>query len=71
METVANANDLPSGPLADLRVLDQSGPLGNYCGKLFADLGADVILVEWSAPTRRHGSRPELRTSDCRPRPPS
>ena len=45
-EKVANADDLPPGPLAGLRVLDQSGPLGNYCGKLFADLGADVILVE-------------------------
>jgi benzylsuccinate CoA-transferase BbsE subunit len=32
--------------LAGLRVLDLSGPLGNYCGKLFGDLGADVILVE-------------------------
>ena len=39
--------DAPSpGPLAGLRVLDLSGPLGNYCGKLFADLGADVVLVE-------------------------
>lgn len=27
-------------------VLDLSGALGNYCGKLFADMGADVILVE-------------------------
>ncbi|WP_210495644.1 CaiB/BaiF CoA transferase family protein [Microvirga antarctica] len=32
--------------LAGLRVLDMSGPLGNYCGKLFGDLGADVILIE-------------------------
>jgi benzylsuccinate CoA-transferase BbsE subunit len=34
------------GALAGLRVLDLSGPLGNYCGKLFAELGADVVLVE-------------------------
>ena len=27
-------------------VLDLSGPIGNYAGKLFADLGADVVLVE-------------------------
>jgi benzylsuccinate CoA-transferase BbsE subunit len=34
------------GPLADLRVLDLAGPIGVYCGKLFADLGADVVKVE-------------------------
>lgn len=35
-------------------VLDLAGHLGNYCGKLFADMGADVILVEplSGAPTR-------------------
>lgn len=32
--------------LEGLLVLDTSGPMGNYCGKLFADLGADVILIE-------------------------
>jgi benzylsuccinate CoA-transferase BbsE subunit len=32
--------------LEGLRVLDVSGPMGNYSGKLFADMGADVILVE-------------------------
>ncbi len=34
------------GALAGLKVLDLTGELGNYCGKLFADLGADVVLVE-------------------------
>ncbi len=34
------------GALDGIRVLDLSGPIGNYCGKLFADMGADVILVE-------------------------
>jgi len=36
----------PPGALSGLRVIDMSGPLGNYATKLFADLGADVILVE-------------------------
>ena len=37
---------LTASALDGLRVLDLSGALGNYCGKLFADMGADVILVE-------------------------
>lgn len=37
---------LPAAALQGLRVLDLSGPMANYAGKLFADLGADVILVE-------------------------
>lgn len=36
----------PPAALEGLRVLDLSGPMGNYSGKLFADMGADVILVE-------------------------
>lgn len=32
--------------LSGLRVLDLAGPFGNYAGKLFADMGADTILVE-------------------------
>ncbi|MBX3628279.1 MAG: CoA transferase [Rhizobacter sp.] len=34
------------GALDGLRVLDLSGAMGNYAGKLFAELGADVVLVE-------------------------
>lgn len=42
--------------LAGLRVLDAAGPAGSYCGKLFADMGADVILVE---PMAGHALRRE------------
>lgn len=43
--------------LAGLRVLDLSGAPGQYCGKLFADLGADVILIEppGGSPVRQEG----------------
>ena len=35
-----------NAPLDDLRVVEASGPIGHYAGKLLADLGADVIKVE-------------------------
>lgn len=43
--------------LAGLRVLDLSSAAGQYCGKLFADLGADVILIEppGGSPVRHQG----------------
>jgi benzylsuccinate CoA-transferase BbsE subunit len=46
-----------AGPLAGLRVLEIAGPLGEYAGKLLADFGADVVLVEPPAGTsqRCHG----------------
>ncbi len=37
---------MPEGPLANVRVLEFTDEIGAYCGKLFADLGADVIKVE-------------------------
>lgn len=37
---------MPNAALSDLRVLDVTGPMGQYCAKLLADLGADVIRVE-------------------------
>jgi crotonobetainyl-CoA:carnitine CoA-transferase CaiB-like acyl-CoA transferase len=40
------AEDRHAGSLADLKVIDLCGRKGGYCGKLLADLGADVILIE-------------------------
>jgi CoA:oxalate CoA-transferase len=51
----------PESTLAELRVLELSdGVAGGYCGKLFADYGADVLKVEPPSgdPTRRHGPFP-------------
>jgi benzylsuccinate CoA-transferase BbsE subunit len=54
MTNTPSATDPPAA-LEGLRVLDLSGPMGNYCGKMFGDLGADVILIEPPAGTRlRH-----------------
>ena len=35
-----------AGALSGRRVLDLAGESGAYCGKLFADMGADVVVVE-------------------------
>ncbi len=35
-----------TGPLAGLRVLEYTGALGQYAGKLLADMGADVVKIE-------------------------
>ncbi len=54
----------PESTLAELRVLDLSDNVaGGYCGKLFADYGADVLKVEPPSgdPTRRHGPFPDDR----------
>ena len=35
-----------AGPLSGLRVLELADEKGQFCGKLMADLGADVIKIE-------------------------
>ena len=50
------ATPLP-GPLAGLRVLELADEKGQFCGKLFGDLGADVVKIEppGGEPNRRIG----------------
>ncbi len=49
--------DHPSGPLAGYRALDFADEKGQLCGRLLAELGADVIKVEprEGDPTRQNG----------------
>lgn len=47
-------------PLEGIVVLDMSGALGNYCGKLFADLGANVVLIEPLAGIATRGMEPKI-----------
>jgi benzylsuccinate CoA-transferase BbsE subunit len=46
--------------LDGLRVVDLAGDVGNYCGKLFADLGADVVLVEPPGGCPQRHARPAV-----------
>jgi crotonobetainyl-CoA:carnitine CoA-transferase CaiB-like acyl-CoA transferase len=53
---VSEASPLP-GPFAGLRVLELADETGQFCGKLFGDLGADVVKIEppGGEPCRRIG----------------
>ena len=46
LESGASTAGAMPGALGGIRVLELGGELSNYCGKLFAELGADVVLVE-------------------------
>lgn len=52
--SITTHSEISQQALAGIVILDLAGPAGNYCGKLFADMGADVILIEplCGAPTR-------------------
>jgi crotonobetainyl-CoA:carnitine CoA-transferase CaiB-like acyl-CoA transferase len=45
-QPVRDVGTQPTQPLAGVRVLDLSGRMGAYCGKILAALGADVLKVE-------------------------
>jgi len=47
----------PAGALSGLRVVELAGPLGEWCGRLLAGMGADVVKVEppGGGPTRTIG----------------
>ena len=43
---MATINDTHFCALEGLRVLEIASPLTSYCGKMFADMGADLVLIE-------------------------
>jgi crotonobetainyl-CoA:carnitine CoA-transferase CaiB-like acyl-CoA transferase len=55
---VASAGGTGEAPLAPYRVIDLTGEIGWWCGRILADLGADVVKVEppGGDPGRRKGS---------------
>lgn len=46
------------GPLVGLTVLEVAGAFGDYTGKLLADLGADVVVVEPTSGSPRRAAGP-------------
>jgi crotonobetainyl-CoA:carnitine CoA-transferase CaiB-like acyl-CoA transferase len=67
--TGSEATGSEAGPLAGLRVLEFDDGLAQYCGKLLADMGAEVIKIEppEGAPSRHQapfaGDRADLNGS--------
>lgn len=51
------------GALHGVRVLDLGGEISNYCGRLFAQLGAEVILVEPSGGAQYRHAHPKSEVS--------
>jgi benzylsuccinate CoA-transferase BbsE subunit len=51
-------NAAPRGALEGLRVLELADETSAYCGKLFADMGADVVLVEPPEGSRQRARQP-------------
>ena len=47
-----------SGPMADLRVVELCEEVGDFAGKLLADMGADVVKVEPPGGSRTRGYAP-------------
>jgi len=61
-DTNALGHEAPpaAGALAGVRVVEVAGDFTPYCGKLFSDLGAEVILVEPPRGSRQRGEAPFL-----------
>ncbi|MCP5056389.1 MAG: CoA transferase [bacterium] len=56
----------PNGALSGRRVLELAGEEGAYCGKLLADLGADVIKLEPPGGDPSRGTPPRIQAGSGR-----
>lgn len=53
------------GPMAGLRILDLTDHRASYCGKLVADLGAEVIKTDWNCVDNPAAILPLMDTVDA------
>lgn len=67
MRKEAHLDGMDPGALAHLRVLDLTSSSAAYCGKLLADLGAEVIKVEPLGGDPGRNEAPHLRSSADNP----